>query len=344
MNTPIRPLIIRQLVAAAALYGLVAAGAQAAEPREPVAPPAPVSAPSKPAPYPHYDKYDKYAKYGRYGEDGDAEAGVSIDEHRTLKPDARVRISNVAGSIQVSAWDKNEAYVTGELGEGAEKLDISGSDSNLEIVVKTPKNSRSVSGTDLRVMLPVNAMLSIDAVSADVIVQGLKGKIAAATVSGELTLSLLSDEVEARTVSGDVVLKSPTRVCNINSISGDIRASGPAGKLKMETVSGDAQLVGGGAFSDLSLKSISGDFNVEAGLTSDGRLVGETLSGEMRVRLPEATSATVTLHTFSGEVRSAFGGSVSGEDRRERQEFKIGDGRARVDLSSFSGDIRLEKH
>jgi DUF4097 and DUF4098 domain-containing protein YvlB len=112
----------------------------------------------------------------------------------------------------------------------------------------------------------------------------------------------------------------------------------------METVSGDAQLVGSAAFSDLSLKSISGDFNVEAALAGDGKLVGETLSGDMRVRLPIVTSAAVTLHTFSGEVRSAFGGgTTSGDDRRERQEFKIGDGRARVDLSSFSGDIRLEK-
>lgn len=331
MNTPIKNLITAPLL----LLALASGAAQAAGPGPaPVAPPAPVPPPT---PYSHYDKHS------RYGDDYD-DAGTTIDERRPLKSDARVRISNVAGSVQVSAWDKTEAYVTGELGHGAEKLDISGSDGNLEIVVKTPKNSRNVSGTDLRVMLPVNAMVTVDAVSADVIVQGIKGKVSAATVSGELTLSLAADEVEARTVSGDVVLKSPARNASINTISGDVRVSGPSGKLKLETVSGDAELVGGGAFSDLSLKSISGDYNVEAALTGDGRLVGETLSGEMRVRLPQATSATVSLHTFSGEVRSAFGGSsAAGDERRERQEFKIGDGRARVDLSSFSGDIRLEK-
>lgn len=327
MKTPIRPLIT------AALLAFGSAAAQAAAP---VAPPAPLSPPSPPSPPSHSDWHS------RGGDDYD-DAGSTIDERRPLKADAKVRIANVAGSVQVSAWDKNEAYVTGELGHGASSLDISGSDGNLEIVVKTPKNSRNVSGTDLRVMLPVNAVLSIDAVSADVIVQGIKGKVAAATVSGELTLSLASDEVEARTVSGDVVLKSPAKVCSVNTVSGDVRVTGPSGRLKLETVSGDAELVGG-VFSDLSLKSISGDYNVEAALTGDGRLTGETLSGEMRVRLPQATSALVSLHTFSGEVRSAFGGSSApDEERRERKEFKIGDGRARVDLSSFSGDIRLEK-
>ncbi|MDB5969633.1 MAG: protein YvlB [Hydrocarboniphaga sp.] len=335
MNTQVRPLITRQLAVAVALYALAVASAHAGSPAPATVPPMPPAPMAPPAP-----PYMPNSRHHHYDDD---ESGQAIDERHALKSDARVHISNVAGSIAVSAWDRNEAYVTGELGQGAEKLDISGSDSNLEIVVRTPKNSRNVSGTDLRIMLPINAVISVDAVSADVIVQGIKGKLAAATVSGELTLSLGSDEVEARTVSGDVVLQAPTRICNINTISGDVRASGPSGKLKLETVSGDAELVGAGAFSDLSLKSISGDFNVEAALTGDGRMVGETLSGEMRVRLPQASSAMVTLHTFSGEIRSAFGGASSGEDRRERQEFKIGDGRARVDLSSFSGDIRLEK-
>lgn len=330
MNTPIASLITRQFGFAAALYGLAIAGALAAgPPAPPVEPSAPVAAPAPP----------NSVRHGRDDDDGDR----AIDERRALKADARVRISNVAGSIEVATWDRSEVYVTGELGRGAEKLDISGSDGNLEIVVRTPKNTRNVSGSDLRVMLPAGVALSVDAVSADVTVQGIKGKVVVASVSGEISLSLSSDEVEARSVSGDLVLRSPTKAATLNTISGDVRASGPAGKLRLETVSGDAELIGGGSFSELNLKSISGDFNVEAALAGDGRLVGETLSGEMRVRLPATTSALVSLHTFSGEVRSAFGGAPSGEERRERQEFKIGDGRARVDLSSFSGDIRLDK-
>jgi len=337
MNTPVSPLIIRRLGVAAVLYGLLIAGAQAAA-GAPAVPTPPAAAPAPPAP-PHTG----YGRHGRYDDDNE-DAGRPIDERRALKSDARVHVSNVAGSIEIASWDKNEVYVTGELGQGAEKLDISGSDSNLEIVVRTPKNSRNVSGTDLRIMLPVNTVLSIDAVSADVVVQGIKGKVSAASVSGEVTLSLASDDVEARSVSGDVVLRSPARNCVINTISGDVRISGPSGKLRLETVSGDAELIGSGPFSEISLKSISGDFDVDAALSGDGKLIGETLSGEMRVRLPTATSALVTLHTFSGDVRSAFGAlAPPGEDRRERQEFKIGDGRARVDLSSFSGDIRLEK-
>ncbi|SHG46932.1 DUF4097 and DUF4098 domain-containing protein YvlB [Hydrocarboniphaga daqingensis] len=312
--------------AAGLMLALAATSASAAPPTQPPAPPVP----------PHH--------HDRYADDEDSMAGRAIDERRSLKADARVRVSNVAGSIEIVSWDKPEAYISGELGRGADKLDITGSDGNLDIVVRTPKNTRNVEGSELRIMLPVGVALNVEAVSADVIVQGIKGKVVAATVSGEMTLSLAADEVEARTVSGDVVVRAPMRNGSINTVSGDVRASGGGGRLKLETVSGDAELVGASAYSDLSLKSISGDFDVDAALTGDGRFVGETLSGEMRVRMPAATSAQVTLHTFSGDVRSAFGGAVpSGDERRERQEFKIGDGRARVDLSSFSGDIVLDK-
>jgi len=217
--------------AAGLMLALAATSAYAAPPTQPPAPPVP----------PHH--------HDRYADDEDSMAGRAIDERRSLKADARVRVSNVAGSIEIVSWDKNEAYISGELGRGADKLDITGSDGSLDIVVRTPKNTRNVEGSELRIMLPVGVALNVEAVSADVIVQGIKGKVVAATVSGE-----------------------------------------------------------------------------------------------MRVRMPAATSAQVTLHTFSGDVRSAFGGAVpSGDERRERQEFKIGDGRARVDLSSFSGDIVLDK-
>jgi DUF4097 and DUF4098 domain-containing protein YvlB len=342
MKTPIRSLVIT-LAAAVALAANAAAGA--ATPAVPAAPAAPAAPPAPPS----FDKdwqksFPKEWKDSKEWKDYERGEGAGIDERRPLKADAKVHVSNVAGSIEIATWDRNEVYVTGELGRGVDKLDISGSDSNLEIVVRTPKNSRNVEGSELRILLPAAVTLAVDAVSADVVVQGVRGKVAVANVSGEITLSLGSDEVEARSVSGDIVLRAPARNSNLNTISGDVRVSGPSGKLKLETVSGDAELIGSGNFSELSLKSISGDFNVEAALTGDGKLVGETLSGEMRVRLPAATSAMVTLHTFSGDVRSAFGNAPSsGEDRRERQEFKIGDGRARVDLSSFSGDIRLEK-
>lgn len=272
-----------------------------------------------------------------------AHAGTPIDERHALKADGRVYIANVSGLIEVSAWDRPEVHISGELGEGAERLEVSGDASSLRIEVRMPRKSSHAADTDLRVRVPAAAALSLEAVSADIVVQGIKGRLAASTVSGDLSLSVASAEVEASTVSGDLRLSGPAGNTVLNSISGDVSASGLSGELRLETVSG-AVRVAGGAFTNLELKSISGDLDLDASLAPDARVVGETLSGQLHLRLPAATSATVALRSFSGEVQSRFGGGHPGDDdRRERLEFKLGDGRARVDLSSFSGDIMVDK-
>lgn len=267
-------------------------------------------------------------------------AGTPIDERRPLESSGRVQVSNVAGSVRVSAWDRPEVHVTGELGEGAEKLEISGDARALRIEVRVPRRSDDAEDTELTLLVPAGASLEVDTVSADIAVQGLKGAVKANTVSGDLNLSLTSADVQAHTVSGDLSLRAPSKNTVLNSVSGDLQVQGPSGQLRLETVSGNIDLAGG-PFSSLQLKSISGDMELDAALTDDGRLTGETLSGQLTVRLPASTSAAVSLRSFSGEVLSTLGGA--GGEARERIEFKLGDGRGRIDLSSFSGDIRLDK-
>ena len=72
-----------------------------------------------------------------------------VDEHRPLKANAQVEVSNVAGRIEVQTWDKNELHLTGTLSEEVEKLEITGDASHLRIEVKLPKRTRNVEDTIL---------------------------------------------------------------------------------------------------------------------------------------------------------------------------------------------------
>ena len=267
-------------------------------------------------------------------------ADTPIDETRPLNADAKIVVSNCAGIIQVQAWDKNTMSLTGSLGDGAEKLSIVGDASKLRIEVKLPRNSHNVEDTVLRLRVPAGVSLDLEGVSADVAVQGTRGPLKVNTVSGDVKLVVESPSVSAQTVSGDLHLDAPSRDTQIKSVSGDIIVRGPQGDLIGETVSGNLQ-VDGKSFNRLRLKSVSGDFNVDASLTDSVRADLETLSGEVLWDLPESTNAAVDLNSFSGELASELGAPI--RDGVHKASFKLGNGQGQVNIHSFSGDIQLRK-
>jgi DUF4097 and DUF4098 domain-containing protein YvlB len=275
----------------------------------------------------------------------DAGGGHSIDEHRPVNADAQVFVRNNSGSVVVAAWNKNEVAVTGELGGDIEHLDISGDAASLSIVVRPPRHARLSGSADLRLMVPAAAKVSIETVSADIAVRGTHGAVKINTVSGDVGLAVESPEVTAQTVSGDLILQGPSASTAANSISGDLRMSGLQGKLVAETVSGHVELAGG-RFSELRLKSISGDMHLDVSFAEHASVVGETLSGDISLMVPESLSGTAMLQSFSGEAQCSLATNtppVSGPGRKHQREYTLGDGKGvNLSLSTFSGDIHVE--
>ena len=50
-------------------------------------------------------------------------AGTPINETRDVDADARIDISNVRGSVTVTAWDRNQVGIEGTLGSGNKGLE-----------------------------------------------------------------------------------------------------------------------------------------------------------------------------------------------------------------------------
>jgi DUF4097 and DUF4098 domain-containing protein YvlB len=267
-------------------------------------------------------------------------AETPINENRPLNPDAKVQVSNCAGTILVKAWDKNSLSLTGTLGEGAEKLLIEGDARKLRIEVKLPRNTHNVQETELYLMVPAGVSLDLEGVSSDILVQGTKGALTATSVSGDVRLVVDSSVISAQTVSGDLHLEAVSRETQVKSVSGDVFVEGPQGSLVGETVSGNL-VINGKLFSKLWLKSVSGDFDVDASLTDSAKANLETLSGQVLLDLPSSTNAAIDLNTFSGEIASELGGPL--KEGVHKASLKVGSGGGRVSIHSFSGDIELRK-
>jgi DUF4097 and DUF4098 domain-containing protein YvlB len=281
-------------------------------------------------------------------------AATPINQTRPLALDGQVRIENVKGRIVVRTWAKPSVQVTGSLGKGVEKLDISGDERSLDIQVRYP-NSRGgwnlwgrddnrAEPTVLEVMLPQRASVEIESVSADVDVQQVAGrKLEVSSVSGTVVVTASSPhEASFENVSGDTTLRITSAKVNAQSVSGDLHLSGGlTGDIDLEAVSGNLEL-GAKDLDRLEVSTVSGDAILSAGLRAGGTIKAETLSGELKLQMPRATGAKLHVETFSGDIRSP-NGHVDEEEHGPGKSLDttIGDGRARIDLESFSGNVQL---
>lgn len=270
-----------------------------------------------------------------------ATAATPIDERRALDADGRVEVSNLAGLIEVVGWDQDAVHLTGELGDDVEALEIEGDDRRLSIHVRYPQKVRGrVEETMLRLRVPHGAALDLNAVSADVRVVGTRGELHAASVSGDVDVRFDGERLRLNSVSGDIDVQSAAIDSELRTVSGDVVARGLRGGIKAETVSGGLAL-SAEDFSDLRGETVSGDLQLTVRLKPRARLRAESLSGDVQLRLVETEDVRISMKTFSGTLRGRPTQPVSNDQRNV--EYTLGAGSARVELSTFSGDVVIER-
>lgn len=283
-------------------------------------------------------------------EDSGGRNDSQVNERHPLNGDGRIYVNNVSGTVVVNAWDKNEVQINGSLGYGVDHLEVTGDAGNLSVVVKLPKHSHNSGESDLRLMVPVGASVELETVSADASVRGTRGPVKISTVSGDVGIDVQSQQVAVQTVSGDMILRAPSRLTQANTVSGDVHLSGLEGKLSAETVSGNLS-VKGSRFSELKLKSVSGDMGLDASFLREAMVTSETLSGNITLHVPTDVSGTAMIKSFSGEAQcdlpqsaSASAASSSRNSSSKKREFVFGDGKGvNLQLSTFSGDVRIDR-
>jgi DUF4097 and DUF4098 domain-containing protein YvlB len=276
---------------------------------------------------------------------GIAAAGTPINKRTSADPNGTVEVSNVAGSVTVTGWDRNEVEVTGELGEGTETLEFTKSDKLTRIKVVVPKRSYNVEDSDLIVKVPAGSVLSVNTVSADIIVNGVRGAQRLQAVSGDVRTEASGEDVECRTVSGDVAINGSGQkgLVSITTVSGDATVTRVAGEINGNTVSGSFELRAG-EITRSRLRSTSGDLTLKGRLAPDARLDAESISGDVRLDFAGPVAGEFDLSTFNGEIRNCFGPKArrTNEYTPGRElRFQEGAGSARVRVKTLNGDIGM---
>jgi len=265
-----------------------------------------------------------------------------VDEVRSLDPDGRVSVSNLAGSVTVVGWSDARVQITGTLGKNVEDLQIEGDARELSIEVDVPKHADDLD-TELVVRVPATARVEIETVSATVSIEEMTGPIDVETISGWVKTSSRPSELSIETVSGDITVAEAARRTDLSSVSGRVSVQQAMGRLDVETVSGGVRVTGG----DLeyaSFETVSGDISYAGAIADGGEFEFESMSGTISLELPAAVSADFDVSTFSGDIDNDIGPRprrTSQYTSEEELSFTAGSGGSDVTISSFSGSVKI---
>ena len=274
----------------------------------------------------------------------------SVNETRQVKADADIRIDNLAGTVKVQGWDKNEVRVSGTLGALVQKLQIEGGDSALDIRVVLPHHSMHDedcgSCAELEIQVPRGARIEVSTVSADVEASGLTGQVQFGTVSGGATVSSSAARIDLRTVSGDVTVVGSAKGASIdaNSVSGTVRISDVDGHVDAENVSGDTKVVSR-HISDLKMSATSGNLTFEGTPLKGGNYDLNNVSGDVVLAVGGSPDARFDVSSFSGDIDNSFGPKptrVSKYSPGMELHFSSGNAGATITARTLSGDIHLQ--
>jgi DUF4097 and DUF4098 domain-containing protein YvlB len=273
-----------------------------------------------------------------------ARANEKVDARRSAAPDGVVVIDNAAGTIKVVGWDRAEVAVTGDLGPGAEGLQLAGGGRRTTVDVAAEGNPHHVQ-SHLVVNVPAESRVEIDGFMAEITVSGVKGEVAAETVNGGITVSGSPRDVCANSVNGPVQITGAARRVKAESVNGPVTIEGGGGVVEASTVNGTLS-VSGGSFERVELESVGGSVKFSGGLSPRATLSVETVSGGVELSLPDGVAADFSVSTFSGGVENGLGPAARPSSRHTTEkelEFSTGSGGATVTVNTLSGSIVLKK-
>jgi DUF4097 and DUF4098 domain-containing protein YvlB len=272
----------------------------------------------------------------------------SSDQQVNADPRGTVEVSNFAGRIEVTGWDKPLVSVHSNLSGEIDNVDIQSDHGRTSIKVRMHGFSFRFGGggeADLDIKIPRGSELDVTSVSAEVISNGVVGMQRLKTVSGSIRAEIGPADAEVKTVSGEIVLRGNGKPGELHttSISGSIRLEHGAGDVEATTVSGDlsVQLDPGRA---IRMRNTSGLISIQGKLAKDADVDAQTVSGEVRLHAPAESGYGYEVSTFSGEIRDCFNvkpEKTSEYGPGERLNGALGKGEGHVRIKTMSGSIDL---
>ena len=265
---------------------------------------------------------------------GDAE---QQERHFAVKDRPIVILNNIVnGRIEVKSWENSEVVVTSTSAPGKVAIDVEQVGDRIDInassLVPAP-HSHEVEA-DFQLLVPEKTELQLKTQTGLILVE---------QVNGDMKLQSVAGDVHLREVSGYIIVKTTggSLVCTLCS-----------GKLEFTSISGGAQILQP-SLTSVNLITTTGNILYDGDFIHTGLYTMSSGRGLVEVRFSGNDSFDLNAQTYRGIVdnRAAefvkpdtHGGKHHHEPKFSHSLFgTVGQGLAKVELSSYSGTIRILK-
>lgn len=261
-------------------------------------------------------------------------AGQKIEKHFTVKGRPVVMIQNVAnGRIEVKSWKNPEVVVTASQSSSKVGLDLEQADNRIDVTanILDPAAQESDLSQNIQLTVPEETELQIKSQS---------GLIYVEQVNGDMTLESVAGEVHLKEVSGYIIVKTT---------GGSLVCTLCGGKLKFDSVSGSAQILQP-TLTNVTLYTSFGNILYDGDFIRTGIYSMKSGRGLVEVRFASTDSFDLNAQTTSGTVENRAEALLKPDSHGIRHSAakyakglfgSVGNGLAKVELSSFSGTIRI---
>jgi len=265
-------------------------------------------------------------------------AGAQPPALDTVIPVARgARLDLHAGvgtaRVQVRTWDRDAVGI-----EVPISVSVSTTGGLVRVVATQPPRGGAQVTYDVRV--PVWLPVSLNGVQAAISVEGTASDVSVETVRGSVQIVGGNGRIAVRSVEGAVTVEGARGRIEASSVNQNVRVSRSSGEVHAETVNGSVTLDRVES-AELYASAVNGSVDFVGPILNGGRYRLSSHNGRVRVSVQEAANATATVSTYNGEFRSAFPISLTGTSGDRRRTFVIGTGSARIEASSFNGNVEF---
>jgi DUF4097 and DUF4098 domain-containing protein YvlB len=259
------------------------------------------------------------------------------EHHFTVKDHPVVIINNIVnGRIEVHSWKNSEVVVTTTSVPGKVAIDSEQVGDRIDINATSLVASAGPHDVEanFQLVVPEQTELQLRTQTGVILVEQVNGDMKLQSVAGDVHLKEVSGYIIVRTTSGSLV-------CTLCS-----------GRLEYNSISGGAQILQP-SLSNLNVMTTTGNILYDGDFVRTGLYTMNSGRGLVEVRFSGTDSFDLNAQTYRGTVDNQAADflkpDVHGKHHSTQSKFSrslfgtVGQGYAKVELSSYSGTIRILK-
>ena len=252
-----------------------------------------------------------------------------VEKRFTVQSKPKITLRNSSGRIQVKAWNRNEVLVAWSNASGRSVVETEQAGNRVEVVTRPAADTVIDDKTDFELTVPNESELSVRTDTGSVTVESVHGDMTFDTVDANLQLTDVNGYLMVKTLDGSLLCTRCSGKLDANSISGNVQMIEPSlESVRVQTSSGN--ILFDGSFLNRGIyimKNFSGTIEVHFSSNDSFDVNATSLKGSVVNQASFKPDPHRTAHTPPKWGQSLFG--------------TMNEGHAKVELSSFSGTIKI---